>query len=143
MRHEQNYNDRNYRDRERYNQDRNRRPREQQNTASRWGEPDPRMGPHEDEWRRHDADYNRQQNEYRNDWRPFNQPENRQFRHEERGYGTYRNERPDWNRNEDHSSRNQHANDRWTQDEHMPHQQYHHPRHASERFYREQRRRNW
>ncbi|WP_162428378.1 hypothetical protein [Pontibacter pudoricolor] len=144
MRHEQDYNDRDYRNRENYSHDRNRRyPRDQQNTANRWGEPDPRMGPHEEDWHMHNEDRYRQENQYRNDWKPFEQRENRHFQNEDRSYGNYRNERPHWDSDEQYRNQNQQANDRWSQNEQFSNQQHHHPRHASERFYREQRRINW
>jgi hypothetical protein len=144
MRHEQDYNDRDYRDRENYNQERNRRhPRDQQNTANRWGEPNPQMSAHEEDWSMRNEDRYRQGHGFRDDWQPFNQPENRHFQNEDRGYSNYRNERPEWEQNQRYGNQNQQPNDRWTQDNYMHHEQHHHPRHSSERFYREQRRRNW
>lgn len=141
MRHDQENEDMNYRDRDRYNERRYRpNPEHLQNARNRWGDPDPRMGPHSDDWRRFEDE--RQRNTFnRSDWRPFEQRDNRHFQ-ENRGEYDHRDERRRWQQHDDRfRAKNQHAEDRWSQDREMP-QQHHHPRHASERFYREQRRRD-
>ncbi|MEJ8757819.1 hypothetical protein WG947_12470 [Pontibacter sp. H259] len=142
MRHEQEYD--NTHDRDRYNEERRnqRRPPHNQDASNRWGEPDPRMNPNDDQGRHPE---NRNQPN-RSDWKPFEQRDNRHFQEDERRYGNYGNERPDWQQHDQRNRPgNQHPDDRWSSGREMPHphQQHHHPRHASEKFYREQRRRNW
>jgi hypothetical protein len=142
MRHEQEYDDMNYRDRDRFREERNRRPEHLQDARSRWGEPDPRMGPHNDEWRRADEERRQHDFAHRQDWRPFEQRSNRHFQNEDRNRYGYRNEQQGRQQhNDSYRGYNQQADDRW--DQHNEMSQHHHPRHASERFYREQRRRNW
>lgn len=120
--------------------DRNRRnPRREQNTNDRWGAPDPRIGPHHRPESRSEGYH-----DPHNDWRAFEERENRHFQQDNRyRSNNYRNEQPDWQRQDrDFNRRNQHSEDRWREERNMQ-SQHHHPRHASERFYQEQRRRNW
>ncbi|MBC5774272.1 hypothetical protein H8S95_09385 [Pontibacter sp. KCTC 32443] len=142
MRHEQD-NNRNYRDRDRYHERRDRGPEHEQNAQNRWGEPDPRMGPHADDWQRSEDERSRQGNYNRSDWRPFEQRDNRHFQDDDRRYGDYRNERPEFPQDRRFREGDQHAEDRWSSENEMSHRhQHHHPRHTSERFFREERRRN-
>ncbi|NDK57170.1 hypothetical protein [Pontibacter fetidus] len=140
MRHEQDFDDRHYRNR--FNEERNRRPEDLQNAQNRWGEPDHAMQPpHNDRERfEQDRDRHNNYNPYQS-WAPFEQRDNRHYQNNDRR-PNYRNQESEWQRHNDHyGNYNQHANDRWNQPNEMHHP--HHPRHASERFYREQRRRNW
>ncbi|MBB6609920.1 hypothetical protein H7F15_02620 [Pontibacter sp. Tf4] len=119
MRNEQEYYD---------NERRGRPHRHEQNAADRWGKPDPRMSSHEDDYPRQE-EHGRMEEDIRQNWRPFDLPRNRHFQ-------------DDRHRHTQHPHhRNQQADNRWGEGLEMhPH---HHPRHASERFYEEQRRRNY
>ncbi len=135
MRHER---DNRYNDDEYYHNERRRN--RQQNASNRWGEPDPRMGPHNFEHEpRHPNHFNHDEY-YHNDWQAFEEPQNRHFQEEGR-YRNY-NQPPEWQqRDQNFGPQNQHADDRWNNQRYRQ-QQPHHPRHASERFYEEHRRRN-
>ncbi|NEM96642.1 hypothetical protein [Pontibacter burrus] len=124
---------------EQENNYRNRRnPRHEQNAKDRWGKPDPRMGPNY-----RPEDRRQGYRDPQDDWRAFEDRENRHFQQDNRYRNNYRNERPDWQQQDwDYSRYSQHAHDRWREERDQP-PQHHHPRHASERFYQEQRRRNW
>jgi hypothetical protein len=136
--HEENY--RNSANRHHHNERRRNHPhfhdeRNFNDFGSRWGEPEPRFSPHPEDWREDEmyARDNRRRDPSA-DWRPFERQIREHHRHQRHEGERHDYREPVWRQSDIHfNSSNQHADDRWLNDEYMPHPQH------EERHYREER----